>query len=99
VKVLVTGAGGNLGRVVVPALVDAGHTPRLVDARAIDTQHDFGRPTCATSTTCGARCRAWMRSSTPLPCTASIWRNESHRFNRALADYRQVVDQCKLQAP
>jgi hypothetical protein len=24
---------------------------------------------------------------------------ESARFNRALADYRQVVDQCKLQAP
>jgi hypothetical protein len=25
--------------------------------------------------------------------------SESDRFNRALADYRQVVDQCKLQAP
>ena len=24
---------------------------------------------------------------------------ESARFDRALADYRQVVDQCKLQAP
>jgi UDP-glucose 4-epimerase len=27
-KVLVTGAGGNLARVVVPALAAAGHTPR-----------------------------------------------------------------------
>jgi hypothetical protein len=25
--------------------------------------------------------------------------SESDRFDRALADYRQVVDQCKLQAP
>ena len=25
--------------------------------------------------------------------------SESDRFNRALADYRQVVDQCQLQAP
>jgi hypothetical protein len=25
--------------------------------------------------------------------------SESDRFNRALADYRQVVGQCKLQAP
>ena len=27
------------------------------------------------------------------------WSGESARFNRALAAYRQVVDQCKLQAP
>jgi hypothetical protein len=25
--------------------------------------------------------------------------SESDRFDRGLADYRQVVDQCKLQAP
>jgi hypothetical protein len=25
--------------------------------------------------------------------------SESARFDRALADYRRVVDQCKLQAP
>jgi hypothetical protein len=25
--------------------------------------------------------------------------SESDRFHRALADYRQVVDQCQLQAP
>jgi hypothetical protein len=25
--------------------------------------------------------------------------SESNRFDRALADYRQVVDRCKLQAP
>jgi len=36
VKVLITGAGGNLGRVVAPALVEAGHTPRLFDFRPIE---------------------------------------------------------------
>jgi UDP-glucose 4-epimerase len=41
VKVLVTGAGGNLGRVVVPALAAAGHTPRLFDLRSIDTDHEL----------------------------------------------------------
>ena len=40
-KVLVTGAGGNLARVVVPALAAAGHTPRLLDVRPIDTTHDL----------------------------------------------------------
>ena len=40
-RVLVTGAGGNLGRVVVPALVAAGHTPRLFDFRAIETEYEF----------------------------------------------------------
>ena len=39
-KVLVTGAGGNLARVVVPALAAAGHTPRLLDFRPIDTGHE-----------------------------------------------------------
>ena len=32
-KVLVTGAGGNLGRVVVPALAEAGHEVRTFDLR------------------------------------------------------------------
>jgi UDP-glucose 4-epimerase len=41
VRVLVTGAGGNLGRVVVPALVGGGHRPRLADARALQTEHGF----------------------------------------------------------
>jgi nucleoside-diphosphate-sugar epimerase len=40
-KVLVTGAGGNLARVVVPALAVAGHTPRLLDFRPIDTTHEL----------------------------------------------------------
>jgi nucleoside-diphosphate-sugar epimerase len=40
-KVLVTGAGGNLARVVVPALAAAGHTPRLLDVRPIDTAHEL----------------------------------------------------------
>jgi len=39
--VLVTGAGGNLARVVVPALAAAGHTLRLLDFRPIDTAHDL----------------------------------------------------------
>jgi nucleoside-diphosphate-sugar epimerase len=41
VKVLVTGAGGNLARVVVPVLAAAGHTLRLLDFRPIDTTHEL----------------------------------------------------------
>jgi UDP-glucose 4-epimerase len=40
VKVLITGAGGNLGRVVVPALREAGHVPRLFDSRALETTEE-----------------------------------------------------------
>jgi UDP-glucose 4-epimerase len=40
-KVLITGAGGNLGRVVVPALIEQGHTPRLMDFRPLETPHEF----------------------------------------------------------
>ncbi len=40
-RVLVTGAGGNLGRVAVPALVEAGHELRLLDFRPLETDHDF----------------------------------------------------------
>jgi len=40
-RVLVTGAGGNLGRVVVPALVEAGHEPVLFDFRPVPTDHEF----------------------------------------------------------
>jgi len=36
VKVLVTGAGGNLGRVLIPALRDAGHEVRAADARPLE---------------------------------------------------------------
>ena len=35
-KVLVTGAGGNLGRVVVPALADHGHDVRAADFRPLE---------------------------------------------------------------
>jgi UDP-glucose 4-epimerase len=37
VRVVVTGAGGNLGRVVVPALAEQGHDPVLFDFRPLDT--------------------------------------------------------------
>jgi nucleoside-diphosphate-sugar epimerase len=40
-RVLVTGAGGNLGRVVVPALVAAGHHPVLFDFRRLETDQEF----------------------------------------------------------
>jgi UDP-glucose 4-epimerase len=40
-RVLVTGAGGNLGRAVVPALVEAGHCPVLFDFRPITTEQEF----------------------------------------------------------
>jgi nucleoside-diphosphate-sugar epimerase len=38
-RVLVTGAGGNLGRAVIPALVEAGHEPRLMDFRPLPGEH------------------------------------------------------------
>ena len=40
-RVLITGAGGNLGRVLAPALAEQGHTPILVDYREIDTPYEF----------------------------------------------------------
>jgi nucleoside-diphosphate-sugar epimerase len=40
-KVLVTGAGGNLGRATVPALKDAGHEPIAFDFRPIETDAAF----------------------------------------------------------
>ena len=42
-RVLVTGAGGNLGRVLAPALVAEGHAPRLFDARPIESEHEVVR--------------------------------------------------------
>ena len=40
-KVLITGAGGNLGRVLVPALASSGYEPVLMDYRPIDSPHPF----------------------------------------------------------
>lgn len=40
-KVLITGAGGNLGRVLAPALQDNGYTPVLMDFRPLDTPYEF----------------------------------------------------------
>jgi UDP-glucose 4-epimerase len=40
-RVLITGAGGNLGRVLAPALAEQGHEPVLVDYRSIDTPYEF----------------------------------------------------------
>jgi nucleoside-diphosphate-sugar epimerase len=34
-KILITGAGGNLGRAIIPALIEAGHSLRLFDFRDI----------------------------------------------------------------
>ncbi|MDQ6694156.1 MAG: NAD(P)-dependent oxidoreductase [Chloroflexota bacterium] len=42
-KVLITGAGGNLGRVVAPALVLARPIPRLFDFRETPTEHEFAQ--------------------------------------------------------
>ncbi len=40
-RILVTGAGGNLGRAVMPAMVAAGHQPVLLDSRPLDTDQKF----------------------------------------------------------
>lgn len=40
-KVLITGAGGNLGRVLAPALAETGHEPILMDYRKLETSYRF----------------------------------------------------------
>jgi UDP-glucose 4-epimerase len=40
-KVLITGAGGNLGRVLAPAIAEQGHEPILLDYREIETPYPF----------------------------------------------------------
>ena len=40
-RILLTGAGGNLGRAAVPALEQAGHQLRLLDFRPLTTDHEF----------------------------------------------------------
>ena len=40
-KVLITGAGGNLGRVLAPALAENGHEPVMMDYRPINTPYRF----------------------------------------------------------
>ncbi len=40
-RVLVTGAGGTLGRALAPALAEAGHEPVLFDVKPFDTPHAF----------------------------------------------------------
>lgn len=40
-KVLITGAGGNLGRALAPLLVEQGHTPLLMDMRPLETSYEF----------------------------------------------------------
>lgn len=42
-RVLITGGGGNLGRVLAPALVEAGHEPVLMDNRALEAPHEAVR--------------------------------------------------------
>jgi UDP-glucose 4-epimerase len=39
-RVLITGGGGNLGRVLAPALEEAGHEPLLMDNRDLKTPHE-----------------------------------------------------------
>ena len=40
-KVLITGAGGNLGRVLAPLLAENGYEPLLMDYRPIETPYPF----------------------------------------------------------
>jgi UDP-glucose 4-epimerase len=40
VRILITGGGGNLGRVLAPTLEEAGHEPVLMDNRALEIPHE-----------------------------------------------------------
>ena len=40
-RVLITGAGGNLGRAAIPVLEQEGHTLRLLDFRPLQTDHEL----------------------------------------------------------
>lgn len=40
-KVLITGAGGNLGRVLAPVLEEKGYEPILMDYRSVESQYTF----------------------------------------------------------
>jgi nucleoside-diphosphate-sugar epimerase len=42
-RVLITGGGGNLGRVLAPALEEAGYEPILMDNRDLETVHQVVR--------------------------------------------------------
>ncbi|MDQ3862321.1 MAG: NAD(P)-dependent oxidoreductase [Actinomycetota bacterium] len=42
-RVLITGGGGNLGRVLAPTLEEAGHEPVLMDNRDLDTPYEVAR--------------------------------------------------------
>jgi nucleoside-diphosphate-sugar epimerase len=42
-RVLVTGAGGNLGRATLPALAESGHEPVALDNRDVETEYAFVR--------------------------------------------------------
>ena len=42
-RVLITGGGGNLGRVLAPALEEAGHEPVLMDNCALETSCEVAR--------------------------------------------------------
>ena len=42
-RVLITGGGGNLGRVLAPALKEAGHDPVLMDNRELETPYETVR--------------------------------------------------------
>ena len=42
-RVLITGGGGNLGRVLAPALEEAGYEPILMDNRELETAHQMVR--------------------------------------------------------
>lgn len=40
-KILITGAGGNLARALIPLLVEEGHEVRLMDFRPLELPHEF----------------------------------------------------------
>lgn len=89
-KILVTGAGGNLGRGLAPALVAEGHVPKLFDARVdklvfSSTMAVYAESMAASEGAHECRFRAVARSLLRRLCSLSRSGRESKRVGAVAA--------------
>jgi len=82
--VLITGAGGNLGRVLAPALV-AGGIPHLFDARPVESEHEVVQG----DETVRVLDELWVHS-------AAATTPQRRAFLRAFVDWVPVETRCRL---